>query len=342
MESPAVVIEQPSSRRHDPSPWIPFHPERPQRIAAIERLLERRGWLGCRRLTGRRADPELLELVHDRSLVELVRRTAAAGGGVLDPDTAVGPASFAAALDAAGAAVELVEQLAAGRFSRGFALVRPPGHHAERARAMGFCLFNNVAVAAAHARARLAVERVAIVDWDVHHGNGTAEIFSERDDVLYLSIHRYPFYPGTGRPDEVGLGCGRGFTINLPAPAESDGGLWLALCQRLAAPILRAFGPQLILVSAGYDAHAADPLGGCRLTSADFRELARLFASVARELGVPIGAVLEGGYEPEALAESVAETLAGLSDGVEPKPVPEHPLVGRLAPQFAPFWDCLA
>lgn len=211
---------------------------------------------------------------------------------------------------AAGSVVRMIELLFAGEIETGFAAIRPPGHHAETARAMGFCLFNNIAVGAEWARRQGLAERVAVVDFDVHHGNGTQEIFYRRPDVLYLSSHQYPFYPGTGSQAELGDGKGLGFTVNFPMSAGSGNHFFCSLFQDLAGPILRDFEPDLILVSAGYDAHRDDPLGGMRLDEAGFGELVRQLNGLAKELCQGrILYVLEGGYNLRALGQSVLSTL---------------------------------
>jgi len=204
--------------------------------------------------------------------------------------------------------VAMVDRIIDGPVSKGVALLRPPGHHARPSRAMGFCLLNNVAIAAAHARAR-GIERVAIVDWDVHHGNGTAEIFRRRSDVLFASIHQAGIFPGSGPLEDVGSGEGEGCTINLPVPAGSEEELWLSLLEHVVLPAAAAFEPQLVLVSAGFDAHAADPLAGCRLRTESFARIACLVRDAAAAIGAPLGAVLEGGYEPRVLGECVQATL---------------------------------
>jgi acetoin utilization deacetylase AcuC-like enzyme len=243
----------------------------------------------------------------------MVRELAEAGGGRIDADTAVGEATYRAALHAAGGACELTRALAAGEAAVGYSCMRPSGHHAERDRAMGFCYFNNVAVAAALAIAELGLERVAIFDWDVHHGNGTAEIFRERADVLFLSIHQSPLYPGTGPASDRGSGPGEGYTVNLPVPPGSGEDVWLGLVDEVVVPGIERYAPQLILVSAGYDAHRADPLASCELESASFAAMATRLGELAARLGVPLGFVQEGGYHVPSLVESLLATMAALT-----------------------------
>ena len=232
-------------------------------------------------------------------------------------DTVISPGSYDAAMLAAGAATAAVDAVMEGARAA-FALVRPPGHHARYNSAMGFCLFNNMAVAAQHAVKKYGLERVMIVDWDVHHGNGTQDYFYERDDVLFFSSHRYPFYPGTGAANETGRGKGEGYTVNVPLPAGTGDGRYKEVFDDVVAPLARRYRPQLILVSAGYDAHLADPLGGMAVSVAGFSEMARTVRSLADEIAEcegRVAAVLEGGYNVEALAASVMATIGAMGDG---------------------------
>jgi acetoin utilization deacetylase AcuC-like enzyme len=216
-------------------------------------------------------------------------------------------------LHAAGGAVEMVRRLLGGEASCGFSAHRPPGHHAEPARAMGFCLFNNVAVAARYALDELGSSRVLILDWDVHHGNGTNDIFHASSDVLYISIHESPLYPGTGPASDVGDGPGEGFTVNLPVGAGSGDDVFCGLVSEVVVPRALAFEPQLILISAGFDAHRDDPLASCSVTEAGYAAMTATMMSLAAELGAPVGCVLEGGYALGALAASVAATMSAMS-----------------------------
>ena len=269
-----------------------------------------------------------------------VREMSAAGGGYLSLDTAVGAGSWEAASFASGAACSAVESSLAGEMA--FAVARPPGHHAGRDYGMGFCLTNHAAVAAGHALSR-GLNRVAILDWDVHHGNGTQDIFYADANVLYLSVHQSPFYPGTGQAGEVGEGEGLGFTANVPLPAGSGEDLYAAAFAGVFLPVLREFGPGVILVSAGFDAHVDDLLGGMALRSDTFGRFAALISDLSRELGAaPPAFVLEGGYNLDALTESVAATMQGVgrrapsweySGGVRQ--------VERSREALAPFWRSL-
>src|SRR6478672_4950100 len=253
-----LYFSHPSSLEHDPRVHMPAHPDTPERLLAIESLLAAQDWLGWERREAPPAEQAQLELIHSARLIEQVRKLSLAGGGAIDPDTAIGEPSFRAALHAVGGACEMTRALIAGEASLGFCAMRPSGHHAESDRAMGFCLFNNVAVAAEFAIRELGARRVFILDWDVHHGNGTAEAFRTRSDVLFASIHQSGIYPGSGRLSEVGSGPGEGYTMNLPVPAGSEEALWLSLLEHIVVPAARAFQPELVLVSAGFDAHRED------------------------------------------------------------------------------------
>ena len=301
----AVLFRHPSSLEHETG----AHPERAARIVAIERELELRGGCGFVARESPAATEPQLEAVHPPAHVARIRSLARAGGGRIDADTIVSAGSWTAALHAAGGAVAVVDALLAGDASRAASLHRPPGHHCETAEPMGFCLLNNVAVAARHARDAHGLERVLVLDWDVHHGNGTAEILAGTDQVLFCSIHQHPLYPGTGRPGERGHGAGAGFTVNLPVPEGSGDADWIGLASSVVLPIARDYQPQLVLVSAGYDAHADDPLAGCEVSDAGFAAMADAVHGLADELDVPLGLVLEGGYDLGALARSVAATL---------------------------------
>jgi acetoin utilization deacetylase AcuC-like enzyme len=334
---PGLYFNHPSSLEHDTG----AHPERADRIRAIEAMLERRDWLGWERRKAPEVDLATVEAVHPRWHIDAVREYSARGAA-FDLDTPTSPGSWEAALHSAGGACAMVEALLGGEAAVGFSALRPPGHHAERARAMGFCLFNNVAVAARHALDSLGAERVLILDWDVHHGNGTNAIFHESRQVLFISIHQWPFYPGTGALRDAGSGDAVGFSINLPVPAGSGESTWLSLVEHLAIPAAREFGPDLLLVSAGYDAHREDPIADCRLLTTSFEEMARRVRALADELGVPAGAVLEGGYDLAALASSVIATMEALGDGGEPRSVEADELTRAAAEQVSRYWPVSA
>lgn len=312
-----LYFSHPACLEHDPREGLPGHPEQPERLRAIEGALAERGWLGWERREAPAAREEELMLVHPREHVEGIRDLCRSGGGAIDVDTFAGEASWEAALRAAGGACEMTRCLLRGEARVGFSAGRPPGHHAEPSRAMGFCLFDNIAIAAALALSELGLERVFILDWDVHHGNGTAEIFRRRADVLFASIHQGGIFPGTGAREDTGSGPGEGYTINLPVPGGSEEDLWLTLLEDEVLPAAARFAPQLVLISAGFDAHRDDPLAECRLEAASFGRMASLVRGAAEEWGAPVGAVLEGGYALGALAESVVATMSALAGGDE-------------------------
>jgi acetoin utilization deacetylase AcuC-like enzyme len=316
---PVLYFSHPACSEHDPRQGSYGHPEQPDRLRAIETALAERDWLGWERREAPAAAEEDLLRVHPEQHVEGIRELCRSGGGAIDADTFAGERSYEAALHAAGGACAMTRALLAGEANAGFCAVRPPGHHAEPERAMGFCLFDNVAVAAALAIAELGLQRVFVLDWDVHHGNGTAEIFRRRDDVLFASIHQGGIFPGTGPREDAGSGPGEGYTINLPVPGGSDEGLWLSLLEDEVLPAAAEFRPQLVLISAGFDAHRDDPLAGCRLEASSFARMASLVHDAAGDWGAPVGAVLEGGYHLSALAESVVATMAALADGTHPR-----------------------
>ena len=341
----ALYLSHESSLAHDPSGIAPGHPDTPERMRVLEAALAEREWFGFERRSSPAASIEQLELAHSPQLVEQIRAVSREGGAMLDPDTYVMEASWDAALHAASGALELTRALLAGEASAGFSAHRPSGHHAGRGRAMGFCLLNNVAVAAAWAIAELGLERVLVLDWDVHHGNGTAEIFRERSDVLFASLHQYPLYPGTGPLSDAGIGGGEGHTINLPVPPGTGEGLWMELFERIVLAAGRQFEPQLILVSAGFDAHADDPLASCRLRTSSFPLMASLVRELALELGAPLGVVMEGGYNVRVLADSVCAMLPALSGELEQEPPRERleqdrpePLLEAALAQYGRWW----
>lgn len=324
----------------------PGHPERVERAEVMQVVTadwRKRG--GGVREPGP-ATKEQLARVHHPDYVTLIRETA--GRAIsLDPDTFTSPDSYEVACLAAGAACQAVDHVLDGpKGTRAFALVRPPGHHAERGRAMGFCLFNNIAVAATHARAR-GLRRVAVVDYDVHHGNGTQWTFFEDPSVLFVSSHQFPFYPGTGDADEIGEGAGRGFTVNLPLEAGATDADYELVYQRVAAPILRQFKPDLILVSAGFDAHARDPLAGMRVSTEQFGRLTGLVTGLADEVcDGRVVAITEGGYDLQALAASLTIAIAALAGDTSLAKLPEptgltprgEATLKAVRPQLAEYW----
>ena len=290
------------------------HPESPVRLEQIDSRLAQLGLAErCTRPDWRPADRQELLGVHEAGHIDAVATAAARGGGRLDPDTVVSSASFEVARLAAGAALDAVRRVVAGEDSRALCLVRPPGHHARPARAMGFCLFGNVAVAARFAVDQLGLDRVLVVDWDVHHGNGTQEMFYDDGRVGFFSAHRWPFYPGTGATEETGRGDGLGATRNLPLAFGTPRREYLRRFTDELTEFADRTKPQLVLVSAGFDAHALDPVGSLGLETEDFVELTRTVLDAANaHAGGRVVSVLEGGYNPPVLAECVAFHLQEL------------------------------
>ncbi len=305
----------------------PGHPEHSGRATVIWSRLESEGLAARgRRIPAREATDEELERVHTARHVRAIADTARQEALLLDPDTYTSPGSALAARLAAGGLVDLAREVAEGRLANGFAVLRPPGHHAEAERAMGFCLFNNVAVAARAVLASGAARRVLVVDWDLHHGNGTQHSFREDPAVLYFSIHQFPFYPGTGSVAEIGGGDGRGFTVNVPFPGGMGDAEYLAAFDGLLLPIAKAFDPDLVLVSAGFDAADGDPLGSMRVSPDGYAAMTR------RLLGLGGGRVvlaLEGGYDLGAIARSAAACVRTLLGDAAAEPEFGEPV--RLA-----------
>ena len=293
----------------------PFHPERTARLRAVEHGVHDAG-VPIRELSAPKADREMLELVHVPAYLDAIQRFCEAGGGHLDPDTVVVPTSWEAALRAAGAGPAAVAEISASDdLSIAFLSLRPPGHHATPDRAMGFCLINNVGVTAGLLASQGA--RVAIIDWDVHHGNGTQAMFYTHPGVLYISLHQFPFYPYEGRAEEVGEGPGLGTTVNIPVPAGTAGDVYRMAWNEIISPVLIEYDPEWLLVSAGYDAHSEDPLAELRLESSDFGWMASRLALIRDNK--PVLLFLEGGYHLPALTTSVASSLRGLF-GETPQP----------------------
>ena len=322
---------------------VPGHPERPARIRALEAEMSAHEWFGAARVEAPAVAREVLELVHPASYVDWIQELCELGGGPIDADTYAVPGTFGAALRAAGGAVELVDALLGGSADVGVSALRPPGHHAEASRAMGFCFFGNVAVAARRATSAHGLSRVAIVDWDVHHGNGTNDIFHAESDVLFVSIHESPLYPGTGPASDVGSGAGEGFTVNLPVPGGSGDAVYRSLVEHVACALIRTWSPELVLISAGFDAHRDDPLATCRVTEAGFAGMAASLRRAADSVGAPLGVVLEGGYDLGALAGSMAALMPVLVDASTPAAdvVEQHPLAGRARERLAKYYDLI-
>jgi acetoin utilization deacetylase AcuC-like enzyme len=291
------------------------HPERPARLQALLDLADSLPPAGPVRLSLRPASSEEIMAVHTAPHYLHLAKSAGHDGQMFDPDTYASAGSFQAALAAAGGLLTVIEAILRGEIENGFALVRPPGHHAESDRAMGFCLFNNIAVAA--------------VDWDVHHGNGTQHMFYRDSRVLYISLHRFPFYPGTGAAWETGAGAGEGYTVNIPLPAGCGDFEFVQAGREIIKPVAERFAPDFVLVSAGFDAHQRDPLGGMEVTETGYAQLAKLVLDIAAGSAAGrLAMVLEGGYDIPALVgcvKTVLEVMAGAEPGTEPA-VPAHPL----------------
>lgn len=318
------------------------HPESPERLVAARAAIMASS-LPVEWVTPEPAPLPAVRRVHDPRYIELVRRIAESGGGRLDWDTVISASSYEAALLAAGAGIQAVVR-AHEAAQRAMLLVRPPGHHACRREGMGFCLFNNIAVAAAHALEDLGLERILIFDWDVHHGNGTQEIFYEDPRVLFVSLHLRHHYPGTGAAADTGVGRGAGYTVNLPLPQRAGDGAVALLFAALLQPLMAVFSPELVLVSSGYDSRAGDPLGGLALSTTAYQWMAARLAVLAGRCGA-VGPVcfLEGGYDPGGVAEAVVATVRGLAGEVpqefSPSPTSaEEQAVYETVRHAAPFW----
>ena len=294
-------------------PGVP-HPERPQRIDRARGRLEKAGI--DRQCVFGKADPierEKLLRLHSTRQVELAEATCKAGGGHLDNDTPVSPRSFDAALLAAGCGIAAVDEVLAGNARNAFCMVRPPGHHATPTRSMGFCLFDNIALAAAHAIDKHELTRILIVDWDVHHGNGTQDAFYDDPRVLFFSAHRYPFYPGTGAANETGAGKGAGYTINMPVAYGTEPAEYRQRFERTLQQAVDRIKPELVLISAGFDAHRLDPIGSLDLEVADFVALGKMVLDSAdAHCSGRVVSMLEGGYDVDVLAECIEQHVRQL------------------------------
>ncbi len=344
---PAIaIVDDPRFDAHE-DPTGP-HPECPERLTAA-----REGLYGTLPTSERLVVPARevseaeLTRVHRSDYLDKLRERLRDSGGHLDPDTYFCRGTREAAWLAAGGAVDLARTLVSGQATQGFALLRPPGHHAVPSRSMGFCLLNNVALAAS-AALDAGLSRVAIVDWDVHHGNGTQDAFYADPRVLFCSLHQYPFYPGTGAPHEIGRGPGTGFTCNVALPAGCGPETYGAAFRELLLPMLTSYAPELVLVSAGFDAHARDPLASMRLDSASYGAMAGSLLELAQSLGHGrVGFVLEGGYDLAALADGTAAVARSLRGERIELPDGKLHAAARLAidatkQQLKPYWPALA
>jgi acetoin utilization deacetylase AcuC-like enzyme len=322
------------------------HPERPARIAAMVEMAEGLKRSGLKLCAPRAASLEELTLCHDAEYVASVERTANGGRTDFDPDTHASAETWTTARLAAGGVLTAIEAVLDGEAENAFAIVRPPGHHALPKQAMGFCFFNNVAIAASWLVKVRGVRRVLILDWDVHHGNGTQDIFYDSPEVLYMSTHQYPFYPGTGWLDQIGEGTGAGFTVNAPLPATFGDAEYLRTFDELLMPIARQFKPEFVLISAGFDAHFRDPLGGMRITESGFLAMTRRLQRLADECCEgKIAAALEGGYDLRALAECGRSVIDELGkNGDEPVTNASDggravPIIQRVSYFLKDYWE---
>ena len=338
MAHTGVVID-PRYLQHDTGAG---HPERPERIAVLLPAVEAAGYT---RIAARAASGDDLALVHDGAYVEEVAATAHQPWFAFDADTPTSPRSFDTAALAAGGFLALLDAVMSGQTQNGFAFVRPPGHHAERHRAMGFCLFNNVAVGAAYLRHRYGLQRVLIVDWDLHHGNGTQHMFEDDPGVLYVSTHQYPYYPGTGAIEEVGRGAGEGYTVDLAFPAGFGDAEYTDAFARVIEPIAHEYAPEFVLISAGFDAHVRDPLGGMQVTEAGFAAMTRSLLGVARDHAAGrCAAILEGGYDLTAIRQSATVVLQQLQGEDEARSAAPRPpsraaaLIERIRRVHSRYW----
>jgi len=322
------------------------HPERPERVAAMIEMAEHLTRSDLQLYAPREASFDELALCHRPDYIGAVERTADMERFDFDPDTHTSPGTWKTANLAAGGVLTAAETVLDGAAANAFAVVRPPGHHALPERAMGFCFFNNVAVAAAWLTRVRGLKRVLIFDWDVHHGNGTQEIFYESPQVLYMSIHQFPLYPGTGWLDQIGAGAGLGYTVNAPLPATCGNEEYLFILDNLLLPIARAFKPEFVLVSSGFDCHYRDPLGMMRINEDGFTAMARRLKRLAAEFcGGKLVAVLEGGYDLRALADSGRAVIEELGREADEPIIPAAsatralPIIERAKYFLGPYWN---
>ncbi|HEY9724206.1 MAG TPA: histone deacetylase [Oscillatoriaceae cyanobacterium] len=340
-----AIVAHPAYAEHDTG-------EHPENARRYERTLAHLAALNARLVTPEPIDPAVLALVHPPSHGERIAAFCAAGGGRIDEDTVASPKTYEVALLSAGGAVEAVRQVLSGEASLAAALCRPPGHHALPEETMGFCFFANAAIAARYAQTAFGLERVAILDWDLHHGNGTEAIFYADPSVLYLSTHQHPNWPGTGAAQDIGVDAGRGYNVNVPLPHGVGDAGYLRTFREILEPIVQAFAPQLLILSAGFDAHWRDPLGKMGLTVSGYATLAREVGAWAEASGSKLALLMEGGYDLDALAHCMTASLQALrgepvTDALGPSPYeePREGLEQALAEAraaLAPYWPALA
>ncbi len=327
-----------------------FHPESPRRLEGIYEMIGTLDQAGLVDVPARLASEEEIGLVHEASYIHSVRETKGKVQKRLDPDTVTSARSYDAACTAVGGALCLADAVLSGTVDNGFAWVRPPGHHAEAGRAMGFCIFNNIAVAAKYVQKQHGLKRVLIVDFDLHHGNGTQHSFYDSPSVLYVSTHQYPYFPGTGWYDEVGEKEGKGYTVNVPLTYGMDDADYVHIFRELIGPLSRLYQPEIVMVSAGYDIHKSDPLGGMAVTESGFARITRMLLDIAQtQCGGKLLFVLEGGYNIKALTGSVKATIAELRGtqiyvGTEADDHPSDALlrtVSKVKDVIKPYWGSL-
>ena len=346
-----AIVRDPAFHRHSNGSG---HPERAERLEAIDRMIEELPFRRqLRDLPARDATPDELGWVHTAEHISRIEASSRRPFTMLDADTSASADSYQAALRAAGGSIVATECVLSRAHPSSFAFVRPPGHHAEADHAKGFCLFNSVAIAAEYARRVHGLRRIVILDWDVHHGNGTMHSFYASPEVLYVSLHQYPYYPGTGGAREIGVDEGEGYTVNVPFPGRQEDADYLLAFDSILLPVFNSYAPELFLVSAGFDAHISDPLADMDLSSRSFGLMTQALLEAARDRAIPIAMVLEGGYSVKALAEGVAsvlETLARNGDtplGSTWRPVGYRPsatvttVLDRVRAALAPRWPCL-
>lgn len=328
---------------HDPGEW---HPESPKRLEAIHELLDKSDITGLKVIDPRPATREEITLIHTPAHYDRIEKTKGKAQSYLDADTQTSARSFEAALAAAGGLIDLVDKVIKGELDNGFALVRPPGHHAEPHTPMGFCLFNNIAVAAAWALQEHDLSRIMIIDWDLHHGNGTQSAFYTDPDVLYVSTHLFPFYPGSGSLSEIGIDRGKGYTINVPMKPMHNDDDYTAIFQQIVNPLIHCYKPELILVSAGFDIHKSDPMQGMALTPAGFAAMTHILKKAAEEVcGGKLVFTLEGGYDFIGEAISVEKMLQILSGNTNngsqlAATQPQGPsVINQVRKVHSPLWN---